>query len=217
MTQSLHVDYVSHMGDDRMVVNSARVSFAKHVETLEPNDEKLLLYLAKHKHWTPFAHPQVQLRVTAPIFVARQLFKHKVGFTENEVSRRYVDFKPSVFLPTWRRKAKNVKQGSADTYSSPEQVQLLSIYKKSIEHALSAYDELLEIGVCPEQARAVLPQSMVTEWIWTGSLHALWRVYVQRSDPNAQQETQVIANQIYDILKQHFPRSIDALEKAHNE
>jgi thymidylate synthase (FAD) len=216
MTESLMVEYVSHMGDDLSVVNAARVSFDKVKEVLDPNDENLLNYLAKHKHWTPFAHPVITFRITAPIFVARQLFKHKVGLVENEVSRRYVDYVPKVFKPTWRGRADNKKQGSAGELVEYEMINADSIYKQSIEAALFAYDRLLEQGVCPEQARAVLPQSMLTSWIWTGSLASFWRVCEQRMHPDAQKESSDIAEQIFGFLNEIFPKSLEALSNARN-
>lgn len=216
MSESLKVTYMNHMGSDLTVVNSARVSFDKAKSKFDESDAKLLNYLAKHNHWTPFAHPQISVRVTAPIFVARQLFKHKVGLTENEVSRRYVDYVPKVYKPTWRVRAENKKQGSGGELAEYEMINADSIYKQSIEAALWAYEKLLEQGVCPEQARAVLPQSMITEWIWTGSLHAMWRVCKQRLDPHAQKESQEIALKIKELIANLFPNSYKALQEASN-
>jgi thymidylate synthase (FAD) len=227
------VDLVDVMGDDLTVVNAARVSFNKESDwdadykwtgvpidkRLQDRDEKLIHYLAKHKHWTPFAHPQITLRIKAPIFVRTQLFKHKVGFTENEVSRRYVTDEPCFYSPIWRSAPeKSMKQGSGgpmpidDSYNT-----CTRIYAMSLKEALHTYNELIKNGVAPEQARSILPQSTYTEWWWTGSLAAYARVYHQRADSHAQWEVQQYAAAIGIIIKQYFPSSWKALvndEKA---
>lgn len=222
------VQYVSHMGDDLTVVNAARVSFNKeskwegdymdsdlmfHKKQMDPRDEKLIAYLAKHKHWTPFAHPQITLRIKAPIFIRTQLFKHKVGFTENEVSRRYVSDPPSVYMPRWRGKPTNgAKQGSEDFMPIDDGYNTVNRhYEMSVRDALQTYEELLKRGVAPEQARAVLPQGTYTEWWWTGSLAAFARVYAQRSDPHAQWECQQYAAAFGEIIAPLFPHSWAAL------
>ena len=220
------VQYVDHMGDDLTVVNSARVSFNKESDWEgEPNwtgyrehklserDGKLIKYLATHKHWTPFAHPQITLRIKAPIFIRTQLFKHKVGFTENEVSRRYVSDPPSVYLPRWRGKPTNgAKQGSEDFMPIDDAYNTVNRhYEMCVRDALQTYEELLDRGVAPEQARAVLPQGTYTEWWWTGSLAAFARVYAQRSDPHAQWECQQYAAAIGGIIAPLFPHSWAAL------
>jgi thymidylate synthase (FAD) len=183
-----HVSYVSHMGNDLTVVNAARVSFQKESTEFTGKDEKLIQYLAKHKHWTPFAHPQITLRIKAPIFIRTQLFKHKVGFTENEVSRRYVSDSPVVYRPRWRGKPTGgAKQGSEDFMPIDDEYNTVNRhYEITVRECLLTYDELLKRGVAPEQARAVLPQGTYTEWWWTGSLSAFARVYSQRSDSHAQ-------------------------------
>lgn len=204
----MNVEYVNHMGDDLMVVNAARVSFAKHSEEFKDSDAKLILYLANHGHWTPFSHPMITVRVKAPIFVARQLFKHKVGMTENEVSRRYVDDTPEFFYPdVWRgRPTEGAKQGS-----SGEANNVSFLYDNFVRFARKTYLSMLENGVAPEQARMVLPQSMYTEWYWTGSLASFARMYKLRSDPHAQTETQEIAKMIDEIVQPLFPVSWKAL------
>lgn len=207
----MDAEYVSHMGDDLMVVNSARVSFAKHATALEDSDERLIRYLAKHKHWTPFSHPQICLRIKAPIFVARQLFKHKIGMTENEISRRYVDDKPEFFFPVLRQRPDNgMKQGSKDEF--PVNLEACeAVVLASQKYAETTYKFLLKQNVAPEQARMVLPQSMYTEWYWTGSLAAYARVCNLRLDPHAQLETQQIAEKISTIIRPLFPISWSAL------
>lgn len=220
----MNVELLRLMGDDLTVVDAARVSFDKRSEwdvikdndgtvknILKTKDAKLIRYLAEHSHWTPFAHPQVSLRVTVPIYVARQLFKHKVGGVENEISRRYVDATPVLDVPTeWRKKAPNVKQGSSD-----ELVHMDSATLKQIDDTMAAcerlYDDLLLMGVCPEQARAVLPLCMETSWVWTGSLLFWARVCKQRLDPHAQKETRDVAKKISDIMRGLFPESWSAL------
>ena len=220
------VEYVDHLGDDLTVVNAARVSFNKESDwdsephwsgsrqhKLSERDRKLIKYLATHKHWTPFAHPQITLRIKAPIFVRTQLFKHKVGFTENEVSRRYVSDPPTVYMPRWRGKPTNgAKQGSEDFMPIDEDYNTVNRhYEMTVKEALLTYDELLKRGVAPEQARAVLPQGTYTEWWWTGSLAAYARVFSQRSDPHAQWECREYAEAIHAIIQPLFPQSWAAL------
>jgi thymidylate synthase (FAD) len=214
-----HVQYVMHMGDDLTVANAARVSFNKESTwqehdhegngILSSKDEKLISYLAKHKHWTPFAHPQITLRIKAPIFIRTQLFKHKVGFVENEVSRRYVSDPPSVYVPHWRSKPTNgAKQGSEDFMVIDDDYNSVNRhYEMTVREALLAYNDLLKRGVAPEQARAVLPQGTYTEWWWTGSLSAYARVYQQRIDSHAQWEIQQYAHAIGKIIEPLFPQS----------
>ena len=204
----MKVDLVDSLGSDLTVVYAARVSFNKHRDTWQDNDENLIKYLAKHGHWTPFGHPQVQLRISAPIFVARQLVKHQVGLVWNEVSRRYVDDEPKFFgvgPDGWRGKPENKKQGSSG------KIQILLALEKDIAmttvHCKMLYKELLEQGVAPEQARMILPLSMYTEWYWTGSLSAFARVCNLRMEPDAQEETQEIARQIDEICAKLFPVS----------
>ena len=190
---------VDTMGDDLTVVNAARVSFAKQVDEFNERDGKLIQYLAQHNHWTPFSHVTATFHVCAPIFVARQLFKHKVGLTENEVSRRYVDDDPKFYVPpVWRGRPKNAKQGSDGVVSDDNRVD--HAYSDALDMAYAAYDTLLDAGVAPEQARMVLPQSMMTEWYWTGSLSAFSRVVNLRLSKDAQEETGLIAQDINNQL-----------------
>jgi thymidylate synthase (FAD) len=219
------VDLVDYMGDDLTVVNAARVSFNKESDwdsdpnwtgyrehKLSEKDQKLISYLAKHKHWTPFAHPQITLRIKAPIFIRTQLFKHKVGFVENEVSRRYVSDTPEIYCPQWRSKPTNgAKQGSEDFVSAELVNSYNNDWEKIAKPALEVYHKLIAEGVAPEQARSVLPQGTYTEWWWTGSLSAYARVYAQRIDPHAQWEVRQYAQAIYDIIQPLFPHSWKAL------
>ena len=207
-----HVIRKCYMGSDELVANAARVSFAKEVEEFSEKDEKLIQYLAKHKHWTPFAHPQVTLHVKAPLFVRTQLYKHKVGLTENEVSRRYVDDAPEFYIPShFRARPEGMKQGSTDDVCKIGNARAYQRYKNAIEVSYSEYTRLLEGGVAPEVARGVLPECTYTEWYWTGSLAAFARVFHQRSDTHAQWETQQYAKAIHELIKPLFPVSWNAL------
>ena len=218
----MQVTYKYHSGDDLSVVNAARVSFHKEsqlehtdvpgIMLLSEKDQKLINYLAKHNHWTPFAHNSITLLIKAPIFVARQAGKHQVGLVWNEVSRRYVDDEPEFWFPKeWRGKAENVKQGSsgvvdlADFMSSDRNV------RHVVQQTLRCYDGLLAEGVAPEQARVVLPQNMMTEWYWTGSLAAFVRILKLRLDPHSQQEIQELVGMIKDVVEPLFPVSVKAL------
>lgn len=207
---NMEVTYLDGMGNDLSVVNAARVSFDKMSEDLTFRDVNLIAYLAEHDHWSPFAHTSISLRIKAPLFVARQLGKHQVGLVWNEVSRRYVDSEPEFYIPDiWRKRSKSVKQGSADepAFSKSDSVWI----EESIQQQLETYTKLLTSGVCPEQARMVLPQCTMTEWIWTGSLLAFVRVCRLRCDEHTQRETQEIAFAIKEILGKHFPISTRAL------
>jgi thymidylate synthase (FAD) len=212
-----HVEYVDHMGSDLTVVNAARVSFAKTSQwettedgsrVLSQKDQRLIKYLANHNHWTPFAHPQITLRIKAPIFVRTQLFKHKVGFTENEISRRYVTNEPEFYVPEWRSAPTDgAKQGSSDFITDLYVNDLDRMYTRNALECIDIYKELLKEGVAPEQARAILPQGTYTEWWWTGSLSAYARVFKQRIDAHAQWEVQQYAGAIGKILEPLFPHS----------
>tara|TARA_Y100000817_G_scaffold137097_1_gene107485 strand:- start:845 stop:1534 length:690 start_codon:yes stop_codon:yes gene_type:complete len=206
------VKLVDCMGSDLTVVNAARVSFNKHVEQFTDGDERLIKFLAEHNHWTPFGHCSLQFRIKAPIFVARQLVKHQVGLTWNEVSRRYIQTEPELFRPeSWRANPENKKQGSSET----EEVLWLLINELSVDDeverignkCVSLYNQLIDAGVCAEQARMVLPQSLMTEWYWTGSLYAFARVCNLRCAKDTQRETREIADLISFSLKEKFPVS----------
>jgi thymidylate synthase (FAD) len=185
---------VDSMGSDLTVVNAARVSFNSHSKELNRKDERLIAFLAKHGHWSPFAHVQLTLRVKAPIFVARQLVKHQVGLTWNEISRRYVDTELEFYEPVvWRKAAENVKQGSSDEASGwgPRWSNVKNTMT-STQLAVAEYEDAIASGVCMEQARMLLPQSLMTEWYWTGSLVAFARIVKQRTHSTAQRETQEV-------------------------
>ena len=211
----MQVELIDSMGSDLTVVNAARVSYGKHVEGMSDKDYKLLNYLAKHKHWTPFAHPQLSFRIKASISVARQLFRHQVGLAVNEVSRRYVKDEPEFDIPEfdeWRRapgKGQS-KQGSGESVSLNTGVDATLAVADVARHAMTVYDDLLNDGIAPEQARLVLPMALTTEWIWTGSLYSFIRICKERLAPDAQKETRLVATEIYNSLKTLFPGSVKA-------
>lgn len=225
----MDVEYLDHMGNDLAVVNAARVSFSKESDWVESvggdpffghqlaeNDKKLISYLAKHNHWSPFAHCSVKFYVKAPIFVARQLVKHTVGFSWNEVSRRYVDEEPEFFMPRgFRAKAESIKQGSSADIVPVIGGKLLvkpeTACMEATSMALDTYQMMLRGGVCPEQARMVLPQNTMTEWIWTGTLYAWSRMCQLRLDKHTQLETREIAKMVSTEMSSLFPVSWDAL------
>lgn len=239
----MKAELINNMGDDLLVVNAARVSFDKESSWeesvneyasedefyLKEQDKKLLSYLAKHSHWTPFSHPQICVRETVPIFVARQRFKHMVGFTYNEVSRRYVDDEPTFYTPdVWRSRPEgSVKQGSGsdtvttmynpipfcqnDDFCSGDVDSVSNTYEEYLDLAGEVYNNMLKAEVAPEQARMVLPQSMYTSYYVTGSLAAWARAYKQRIECTAQIEIQHLAQQWNDIIQPLYPNSWEAL------
>ena len=196
-------------GNDLMVVNAARVSFGKWKEEFDESDSKLIRYLAKHDHFTPFCHPQIQFRITAPIFVARQWFRSTVGVARNETSRRYVDNSPEFFMPDeWRaRPDGSIKQGSGNSVSQAVSEKTRANYQNLVELAEWSYMEAIEDGIAPEQARMFLPQSMETQLIETGSLAYYARICKQRLDSHAQVEIQELAQQVADSVAPLFPVS----------
>ena len=204
----MNVELIDHMGSDLSIVNAARVSFAKvHEEFDEKSDTRLINYLAKHNHWSPFGHASMQFHIKAPVFVARQLVKHQIGLTWNEVSRRYVDTEVEFYEPTeWRLAAENKKQGSSE-----ETVK----YNLAPAHrfAKQCYENMLSLGIAPEMARMVLPQSMMTEWYWSGTLYAFVRVCNLRCKPDAQKETQNVGWDIDKYARKLFPASWRALRE----
>ena len=201
----MKVNLIDVMGTDLSVVNAARVSFAKESDEFSDKDAKLINYLAKHNHWSPFGHASLQFRIKAPIFVARQLVKHQVGLVWNEVSRRYVDDEPEFYIPSeWRLKADDKKQGSSD-----ETIEYN--LGSTLEFIKTTYQNMLKANIAPEMARMILPQNLYTEWYWSGSLMAFARVCNLRCKPDTQLETQQIANLIDIESKQHFPTSWRAL------
>ena len=206
----MDVELIDHMGSDASVVNAARVSFGKRITEMSEGDTKLIKYLAKHNHWSPFGHASLQFRIKAPIFVARQLVKHQVGLTWNEISRRYVEYEPEFYeVDKWRGRPINKKQGSSE-----EEIEWIdrgtrtdSLQSQVETIALKNYNRMLEAGIAPEQARMILPQSMMTEWYWSGTLYAFARVCNLRCAEDAQYETRIVANLINDECEKLFPIS----------
>lgn len=207
----MQVDYVDHLGGDINVVNAARVSFAKEVKEFDlEKDTKLINYLAKHNHFTPLCHTSVTIRVKAPIFMARQFVKHQIGLVWNEESRRYIDDEPEFYIPKeLRGRPVNAKQGSDGVLESSELFTDMIVSESS--RCLDLYKRLLEGNVAPEQARMVLPQNTMTNWMWTGSLVAFARVVKLRTDSHAQEEAQVLASMIDEAIKDLYPVSWKAL------
>ena len=202
----MEVTLIDKMGTDLTVVNAARVSFGKKKKKFTDADTRLIDYLARHNHWTPFGHCSLQFHIVAPVFVARQLVKHQVGLTWNEVSRRYVDFPPEVFKPeSWRGRPINSKQGSDGEVDLGPTIN--HNLETVTESCLILYNTLIDKGVAPEQARMVLPQSMMTEWYWSGTLYAFARVCNLRCKPDTQKETQDVANAIATHCSKEFPIS----------
>ena len=203
--------YIDHMGSDLSVVNAARVSFGKkHTEFDTERDTKLIRYLAKHKHISPFGHAFASFHVKAPIFVARQLVKHKF-LRWNEISRRYVDDEPEFYVPdVWRGRSADKKQGSEGTWQ-PNNQQL----EDAMWHIKDLYDQMIYDGCAPEQARMVLPQSTMTEFYWSGSLDAFASMCVLRLKDDTQYETRLVAQQIDEVMSGLFPVSWKAL--VHDE
>ena len=219
----IEVTYKGHMGNDLTVVNAARVSFGKESEWdyeesdgysfkqhMKLKDKKLIKYLAKHKHISPFGHCFASFHVKAPVFVARQLVKHKF-LRWNEISRRYVDSEPEFYVPdVWRERSADKKQGSEGVVKSSDP----TLITNDLHYrALSDYQRLLREGVCPEQARMVLPQSMMTEWYWSGSLDAFADMCKLRCKPDTQAETAEVAWEIDRKMIDLFPVSWKALRE----
>ena len=214
----MEVTYIDHMGSDLSVVNAARVSFGKKSEwhqriyTGEPNilktkDAKLIRYLAKHNHKSPFNHTFATFHVKAPVFVARQLVKHEY-MPWNEISRRYVDSEPEFYVPdVWRGRSEDKKQGSEGVVKTNANVE----YHNNV--MLQLYKQQLDEGVSPEQARMHLPQSMMTEWYWSGTVYAFAKMCQLRMQQDTQQESREVAMQIDEYMEKLYPESWKALMK----
>lgn len=220
----MRVEYIDHMGSDLSVVNAARVSFDKVSDWVYENDEwdgplwklseadaKLITYLAKHDHWTPFAHTSISLRMQAPVPIRTQCFKHKQGLVENEESRRYIRSRPVLFVPDNLRSAptNGAKQGSSGVH--PKSNHWLNQYEWVCKEAITLYERMIADGICPEQARFVLPQGVEVNWVWTGNLYAFANFYLKRTDPHAQKEIQKLALMVGEIIEPLFPISWKAL------
>lgn len=212
-----YVQLLDTFGDDLTVVNAARVSFNKEATEITHKDEKLIKYLAEHNHVTPFFHPQVRMRIKMPIFVAREWFRHQIGFARNEVSRRYVDYEPEMYSPTLvRARDVKLKQGSK-AEAVNENPMAVAMIQDINDRALETYTDLLAMGTAPEVARTVLPQGMYTEFIETGSLAAYARLCGLRLDPAAQLEIRLYADAVRSLLMDKFPVSWRALMRESAE
>lgn len=207
----IKVTMMDYMGSDITVVNAARVSFGKKSNNTytTDKDEKLISYLAEHKHMSPFGHCFATFHVKAPIFVARQLVKHKF-LRWNEISRRYVDYEPEFYVPDeWRGRSADKKQGSEGSYSSDNHM-----LDDAMGRVKDLYERMVYTGCAPEMARMVLPQSMMTEWYWSGSLDAFADMCNLRCASDTQAETRIVATQIGDRMRKLFPVSWEALVKV---
>ena len=207
------IELLEVFGNDLTVVNAARVSFAKESTEFTNKDAGLINYLAKHHHESPFFHPQIRLRLKMPLFVAREWFRHTVGFSRNEVSRRYVDSDPELWTPLsegLRTRDPKLKQGSKEE-PVPDADAIVEEIRAANNESLRFYKSLLERQVAPEIARAFLPQGMITEFIETASLAAYARLWKLRTDPGAQREIQAYAHALESLLLPHFPVSWKAL------
>ena len=210
----MKAEYIDHMGSDASVVKAARVSFAADgLEFDGGRDSGLIGYLAKHNHWTPFSHTSITLRMTAPVPIRTQCFKHKVGFSENEESRRYISSNPKFFIPRQFRKHPegSVKQGSGEDMHPTGDKYWRRHFQTVNTMCLESYEMALAGGMCPEQARFLLPQGTEVSWYWTGSLSAYARFFKQRTDPHAQQEIKILALEVGEILKPLYPVAWGAL------
>lgn len=230
----MKVDLIDKMGSDLTVANAARVSFDKASEwnadyieeidadtrsishkytlSLKEGDKKLINFLARENHWTPFGHCSLQFRIKAPIFVARQLGKHQVGLVWNEISRRYVDSEPEFYFPEkWRKKNPDKKQGSYDDEFVDLKFAEECQPKAVVNMCRELYHAMIDMEVCAEQARMILPQNMYTEWYWSGTLFAFARVCRLRLKKDTQKETREIAEQIDALAEKQFPVSWKAL------
>lgn len=209
------VELLSHFGNDLMIVNVARVSYGKEVSSLEEKDNKLINYLVKHGHTSPFRHPQLQFRITCPIYVERQLFKHQVGLSANSISGRYVDFSDTyTTIEGWRKQSKSSKQGSDGMVENQSECTLIE--QSVIQLCKDSYKKLIDLGVSKEQARTILPLNLNTSFIWTGSLLAFIHLFNLRIKPDAQQETREVAQMMLNLIKNidgnPFKLSIQAFE-----
>lgn len=219
----MKAELIDHMGTDLSVVNAAKVSFDR-IDGYWIDEEEakrlnvrshpgLIRYLAKHDHWTPFAHTAISLRMQAPVPIRTQCFKHKQGLVENEESRRYISSRPVLFVPDAFRNAptNGAKQGSSGVHHRSDYWR--SVYEANCQLQITLYERMIEDGVCPEQARFVLPQGCEVNWVWTGNLYAFANFFNKRTDPHSQKEVRDLAEQVGSIVQPLFPVSWEALTK----
>ncbi len=211
---TIKVELIDYMGSDLAVVNAARVSFAKESTEFVEQDERLIRYLATHDHWTPFAHTAIQLRVSAPVPIRTQCFKHKIGLVENEESRRYISTRPEIYIPDFFREKPqgSIKQGSGGEH--PNSAMFEGIYRSLCGEAVDTYMEMIEAGICPEQARFILPQGTIVNWIWTGNLVSFANFYNKRTESHAQKEVRDVAVIVDTVIRPLFPVSWAALTQG---
>lgn len=202
--EEIGIELLDHMGDDLAIANAARVSFHKESEEFSFKDEGLIAFLARHNHTTPFRHTAIKLRCKVPFALARQLGKHQVGLSWNEVSRRYVSTTPTIWLPKELHcYTKDKKQGCGNVLVDYEKQ--LELIKSHSVNSIVLYQSLLDAGVAPEETRLVLPQNIMTEFIWTGSLLAFAEVYKQRIDAHAQGFAREFADKLAIVVEPLFP------------
>lgn len=198
----MKVELLNHFGSDLMIVNAARVSYGKTKDKIDDKDARLINFLIKHKHTSPFRHPQLQFRIDCPIYVERQLFKHQIGLSANSISGRYVDFSDSYDLPKQLRlQSKDSKQGSAGLLEESVNNEMCEKIEDLVDQCADLYNKLCEAGVAKEQARIILPLCLNTQFIWTGSLAAFLHLFSLRIKPDAQAETRQVAEAMLECIK----------------
>jgi thymidylate synthase (FAD) len=198
----MEAEILQHFGNDLMVVNVAKVSYNKESEAVGHKEERLLKYLAEHKHTTPFRHPQLQFRIECPIFVERQLFTHQIGWARNSISGRYVDFSDTYWLPDQlRMQSKDSKQGSSGLVPKEDSDFYIEKMKNIVDQAAELYKMMSEYGIAKEQCRIHLPLALETKFIWTGSFHAFVHLCNLRLKPDAQEETRNLVSEMLHLVK----------------
>lgn len=198
----MKAELLAHFGDDLMVVNAARVSYGKSKSCLDDRDDRLIRFLVEHGHTSPFRHPQLQFRISCPIFVERQLFKHQVGLTANSISGRYVDFSDEYWIPKQLRlQSKDSKQGSAGDLNSEDNSHFIARIMAATAQCKELYEDMEAAGIAKEQCRMVLPLCLETQFIWTGSLAAFMHMWELRLKPDSQQETRELASEMLSLVK----------------
>lgn len=210
------VRLIDHMGSDLSVVNAARVSFGKSKEKFDPTDQKLLKYLSEHNHTSPFRHTAITFHIKAPIFVFRQWMKHRVASEFNEISGRYVEFTENEFFvpEILRQQSKENKQGSEGEIDVHNKVHAKELFLETCRNAVTNYKKLIDMGVCREQARCVLPLGLYSEAYWTVGLQAVAHFIKLRTDSHAQWEIQQYANAVRSIVDGIFPIGLNSLLNA---
>lgn len=213
----MNVEIISHFGGDLMTVNVAKVSYNKESEEVGHKEEKLLKYLAEHKHTTPFRHSQLQFRIECPIFVERQLFTHQIGWARNSISGRYVDFSDSYWIPEQLRyQSKDSKQGSVGELDENNNTYFIERIKDIVNRSQELYKEMSDFGIAKELCRVHLPLALETKFIWTGSFHAFTHLCSLRLKPDAQKETRdLVASMLQavkDIPENPFKYSLEAFK-----